>query len=308
MGYGAYSAEAHEAMTTARAHAPKEKVFTATSCHPAMNPHGVKARESRDSADHPQSTAIVFALDVSGSMGDIPHALATKTLPAFMRALGDAGVPDPQVLFMAIGHAVSDRAPLQVGQFESTAELMDQWLTRLYLEGGGGGGNESYELGMYFAARHTATDCWEKRGKRGYFFITGDEPPNPGVVAEHVQRLIGETLPADLPLADVVTELQEKWEPFYLIPDPGRAQQVERAWRNVLGDRVLCMRRPQDTSHVAAGAVALLEGAVPDLRVLADRFVAAGLSRSEVSGVVAALAPFAASLGKDGNPNPALSP
>ena len=29
---------------------------------------------------------------------------------------------------------------LQVGQFESTAELMDQWLTWTYLEGGGGGG------------------------------------------------------------------------------------------------------------------------------------------------------------------------
>ena len=32
-----------------------------------------------------------------------------------------------------------DAAPLQVGQFESTAELMDQWLTWTYLEGRGGG-------------------------------------------------------------------------------------------------------------------------------------------------------------------------
>ena len=60
---------------------------------------------------------------------------------------------------------------MAVGQFESTAELMDQWLTWTWLEGGGGAGDrESYELALYFAARHLDLDCHRKRGQRGYLF------------------------------------------------------------------------------------------------------------------------------------------
>ena len=125
MGYGNYSAEAHEAIIQGRASLPTQNVFKQTVCHPLMNPKGIKARESRDSAEHPHTTSIVFALDVTGSMGEIPAHLAKQELPHFMKLLLDCKVPDPQVLFMAVGDATSDLAPLQVGQFESTAELMD---------------------------------------------------------------------------------------------------------------------------------------------------------------------------------------
>jgi hypothetical protein len=111
-------------------------------------------RECRDSADHPAALGIVFALDVTGSMGAIPKMLAARELPKFMQVLLGSGVVDPQLLFMAVGDAHFDRAALQVGQFESTANLMDEWLTRSFLEGGGGGnGRESYELALYFLAR-----------------------------------------------------------------------------------------------------------------------------------------------------------
>ena len=139
MGSGVYSHVAHEALIRTRANIPVEQVFQQRECHPLMNPKGVRLRESRDSADHPQSLGIVFALDVTGSMGQIPKIMATQQLPNFMKILLDCEVRDPQPLFVAIGDAFSDRAPLQVGQFESTAELMDQWLTWTYLEGRGGG-------------------------------------------------------------------------------------------------------------------------------------------------------------------------
>src|SRR5262249_54903386 len=151
---------------------PVQTLFKQQECHPLMSPKGVRLRESRDSQEHPHSLPIVFALDVTGSMGHIPRTLATEQLPHFMKLLTDCKVPDPQLLFMAVGDATSDRAPLQVGQFESTAELMDKWLTWMYLEGGGGGsGEESYELALYFLAQHTETDSWVKRKKRAYLMM-----------------------------------------------------------------------------------------------------------------------------------------
>jgi hypothetical protein len=306
MGYGSYSYEAHVAMTSDRAAEPGREVFTQRTCHPAMNPHGVAVRESRDSEPHPNSLGVIFALDVSGSMGEIPKKLATETLPVFMKALLDAGVADPQVLFMAVGYAGSDRAPLQVGQFESTEKLMDQWLTWMYLEGGGGGGNESYELAMFFAARHTDLDCVKKRARRGYLFLTGDEPPNPVVSAAQVKHILGDQLKADLPVREIIEETQRAYEPFFLIPDLDRAKNIERGWRDLLGDRVIAMESPDDTSYVAAGLVSLLEGAVPSLDALLQRFAAAGVAQERAQAVARAVAPFAASIGKDGAPAPTL--
>src|SRR5512134_703902 len=145
MGYGSYSSDAHRAIISGRADLPVQAYFKQSSCHPLMNPKGVKVRECRDSEAHPESLGVVFALDVTGSMGDIPALLAQRELPRFMKMLDDCQVRDPQLLFCAVGDATSDGAPLQVGQFESTAELMDQWLTWSFLEGGGGGsGEESY--------------------------------------------------------------------------------------------------------------------------------------------------------------------
>src|ERR1044071_7086443 len=164
MGSGNYSVAAHEALLRGRANIPVQQVFNQAQCHPLMNPKGVKLRESRDGADHPQSMGIVFALDVTGSMGEIPRIMVTQQLPVFMKTLLDCQIPDPQLLFMAVGDAISDNAPLQVGQFESTAELMDQWLTWSYLEGGGGGtGQESYELAFYMLAQHPAPHCRAQR-------------------------------------------------------------------------------------------------------------------------------------------------
>ena len=94
MGHGMYSYQAHVAMTQKRASASQAELFTQRQCHDLMNPFGVKLRESRDSESHPHSLAVIFALDVSGSMGEIPAKLATDTLPVFMKALlADEGGP-----------------------------------------------------------------------------------------------------------------------------------------------------------------------------------------------------------------------
>jgi len=297
MGFGNYSHDAHVALTRSRGDRPEEEIFTQRSCHPLMSPRGVRKRESRDSADHPHSLGIVFALDVTGSMGEIPKRLAHRELPHFMKILVDCNVADPQLMFVAVGDATCDRAPLQVGQFESTAELMDQWLTWSFLEAGGGGQNtESYELAMYFLAQHTDMDCVRKRKKRGYLFMTGDELPYPSVSRHQVDTILGDTLDEDIPVAHVVAAVQKTFEPFFLVPELDRRERCERAWRDLLGDRVICMEGAGDTCFVAAGLVALTEGAVKNLEELARVVEAAGAAKDRIGPIVRAVEPYAATL------------
>ena len=297
MGYGNYSLAAHAALTAGRAHKGGTEVFSQTQCHPLMNPKGIKVRECRDSADHPDSLGIAFALDVTGSMGDIPHLLATKELPNFMKLLTACGVAHPQLMFMAVGDATSDRAALQVGQFESTAELMDQWLTWSYLEGGGGGsGEESYDLALYIAAQHTDMDNWVKRKKKGYLFLTGDELPYPAVSRHQIEALVGEKLDEDIPLEEVIAAAAETYHVFFLIPDLGRRQRCEARWREVLGNHTICMESPADTCAVAAAIVGLTEKLIPDLDALAGILSSNGFDHQHVGSTIRAIQDYAALL------------
>ncbi len=297
MGYGSYSHEAHEALLRDRASRPVQEVFVQSSCHPMMNPKGVRVRESRDSAEHPNSLGIVFALDVTGSMGAIPRLLATEQLPKFMRVLTDCGVQDPQLLFMAIGDATSDRAPLQVGQFEATANLMDQWLTWSYLEGGGGGtSQESYELGLYFLAEHTEMDCVVKRGHRGYLFMTGDELPYPSLSKHIADGIVGDRLDDDLTVEEILAELQKSFVPFFIIPHEP-AHDCERRWRDLLGDNVIRMDRAEDICFVNAGALLIGEKLVSSLDELGATLKQGGMPEKRTGAVLRALRPFAEASG-----------
>lgn len=309
MGNGNYSHDAHMAISRGRTNLPRQEVFQQTACHALMNPKGVRLRESRDSADHPESLAIVFALDVTGSMGKIPELLARRELPKFMKILLDCQVADPQLLFLAVGDATCDNAPLQVGQFESTAELMDRWLTWSFLEGNGGGqDHESYELALYFLAEHTELDCWVKRKKKGYLFMTGDELPYPAVSRHQVEALIGDQLDEDVPAAATIAALQQTFHPFFLVPDLDRRKGCERGWRDLLGDHVICMESPEDTCYVAAGLLALSERVAADVDAVARVVEAAGAEPARVGAIVRALVPFAATLGADGAPDHRASP
>jgi len=294
MGHGNYSHAAHAAILADRSTKAASEVFAQRGCHGLMNPHGLKMRESRDSAEHPDSLGIVFALDVTGSMGDIPRMLAQRDLPNFMKTLQACRIADPQILFMALGDATSDKAPLQVGQFESTAELMDQWLTWSFLEGGGGGtGSESYELAFYTLAQHTDLDCWAKRRKRGYLMMTGDELPYPAVSRHQVQALIGEHLDEDIPIEEAIAAAAETYNLFFLIPDLQRRKRCERRWRELLGDHVICMESPDDTCAVAAALVGLTEGRLADTDTLAAALLADGMRRERIGAVIRAVSPYA---------------
>ncbi len=233
--------------------------------HSELDPHGVTARESRDSAEHPSSLAIAVLLDVTGSMADVPRILQQK-LPGLLGLVLERGyATDPQILFGAIGDATCDRAPLQVGQFESD-NRMDEDLGRLVLEGGGGGQmTESYELALYFMARHTSIDCLEKRGKRGYLFIVGDEMTYPWVKAREARQVIGADVAENIPIDAIVDEVRRKYDTYFLLPE-GAAYagngKVLRYWRRLLGQNVLELDDIDSVCETIALTIGLGEDAV----------------------------------------------
>ena len=158
---------------------------------------------------------------------------------------------------------------------------------------GGGTGQESYELGMYFLAMHTEMDCMVKRKKKGYLFITGDESPYPKLSKHVVDTVIGDRLDDDLSCEEIVAELQKTFTPFFVIPDRARAKKCERRWRDLFGDHVLCLEAPSDVCFVTAGAILLSEGRVSDFKELADILTGAGMPANRRNHVIQSLTPFA---------------
>jgi hypothetical protein len=291
--------EAHRAATGTSAFAYHDALRSVPAArrktHEKMDPRGVALRESRDSAAHPDSKAIAVLFDVTGSMGGIPIVLQKKLSELMGLLIRKGYVEHPQILFGGVGDATCDRAPLQVGQFESGIE-MDDDLGRMYLEGGGGGQKtESYELAAYFIARHTAIDCFEKRGEKGYLYLIGDEQYSPQVKRREVAQIIGDKLQADIPTREIFAELQRRYEVFLLIPSQashGGDPVIRRAWQELLGQNVIELDDPAAVCETIALSIGLCEGKVglddgaADLRDM-------GVSDPVVGSVSRALAPLA---------------
>lgn len=238
----------------------------AKKTHDKLSPYGV-VRESRDSDVHPESNSIIVFFDVTGSMGGIPRVLQKKLAKLMETFIKGNYIDHPQIMFGAVGDANTDRAPLQVGQFESGVE-MDEDLERIYLEGCGGGQvHETYELAMYFAARKTSIDCWEKRCKKGYLFTMGDELFYPLVDKCHVSKLIGDNLEVSIPTEDIVKELQEKYEYYHIIVTSGTHGSnsgVINGWKRLLGERALKLDDPDAVCELIASTIGVSEGLEKD--------------------------------------------
>jgi hypothetical protein len=275
MGSGRWSTDIHDADAVYRARTGRPAFgYTADlrtrrrgtwRAHPTLDPLGVAARESRDSDEHPATVSIAVLFDVTGSMGRVPQVLQQKLPDLFGLLLRKGYVEHPQILFGGIGDATCDRVPLQIGQFESDNRL-EQNLLDLFLEGGGGGQmTESYELAMYFMARHTSTDCFERRGHRGYLFIIGDELPYGHVKPHEVRHVIGDDLTEPIAVDAIVDELTQKFDTYYILPEgaayAGRSEVLE-PWRELLGQNVLQLDDLDATCETIALTIGLAEGTI----------------------------------------------
>lgn len=266
MGAGTFDAGAYRAYTTTTVGKTTDDIYSSRSMPKTLDPLGVKLRESRDSADNPLSTPIIVALDVTGSMGMLADVIAREGLGTLFTGILDRKpVTDPHVMFMGVGDANCDRAPLQVSQFEADNRVVEQ-LSQLYLEHGGGGNNfESYNLPWYFAAFHTAHDSFEKRGKRGYLFTVGDEEAPAPLTKDQIKQFIGDTMEADLSTKDVLEMAQRSYDVFHVVIEEGsharlHLPRVLDSWNNLLGQRVIRLADHKKLAETIVSAIEVAEG------------------------------------------------
>lgn len=253
-----------------------DQIFTQQKerkAHELMLPLNVTFRECRDSEAHPNATPIQFYLDVTGSMGHIPHQMIKEGLPTLMGTLIQNGVPDAALLFGAIGDHECDRAPLQVAQFESGDAELDMWLTRTWLEGNGGGnGGESYLLAWYFAGKHVKTDAFDKRKQKGFVFTIGDEPCLKNLPVSAVKGIMGTTASGEgnYTREELLAAAREQNHVFHIHLDHG--QRFDPAWKEMLGENLIMISDHRTVARVISDTIlAHMQKPEADVKLEADK-------------------------------------
>jgi hypothetical protein len=245
MGYSSYDTNSRSVRAATQGYHSKgrDEIFEQNRkrmSHEMMRPEGVKFRECIDSKEHPNTVPIALFLDVTGSMGHIPHEMIKDGLPHLMGTLIENGTPDASLMFGAIGDHMADSYPLQIGQFESGDAELDMWLTRTYLEGGGGGnGGESYSLAWYFGINHIKTDAFDKRGQKGFLFTVGDEPCHRALGANAIREIMGSTAAAEgtLDTVNLLEAARKKFHVYHI--HVSHNDQPDRHWKELLGENLI---------------------------------------------------------------------
>lgn len=266
MGSARWSPDDWASYTTTTKGKDRDTVFSSRSLSKDLDPRNIVLRESVDSPHNPASTPVIVALDVTGSMGAIPHQLIQGNLGTLMEELiARRPVPDPHLMFMGVGDVICDRAPLQATQFEADIRIAEQ-LRNIYLEGGGGGNAcESYQLPWYFAAKKTVTDSVSKRGKKGYLFTLGDEEPPVNLTAAQIERVFGENPERDYTSQELLVMAERNYHVFHIIVEQGshyrsHGDRVRMKWSELLGQRAIGLSDYTKLAEVIVATIQANEG------------------------------------------------
>lgn len=262
MGGTNWNAATYASYSASVASTPRSTLFSSSSVAHTVTAgvaaSNIKIRESRDSAANPNSTPLIIASDITGSMGILAEKLVKEYLGIIMgEVLKRKPITDPHVMGIAIGDGTCDQAPIQATQFEADTIIVDQ-LTKFWIEGGGGGnGGESYAYAWLFAHLKCVCDSQIKRGKKGYLFTIGDESPLTSISSAEIKKFFGESdYPAINDVATLLKQVEQNWHVFHLIIKPHPGQDVVNDWRKLLGERAI---QVQDASVLAEIIVSLIQ-------------------------------------------------
>jgi hypothetical protein len=200
--------------------------------------------------------AVVVAIDVTGSMGEFPRIIFDK-LPMFYGQLMLQGyLRNTSISFAAIGDVDTDIAPLQVTEF-TQGSAIDQQISKIWVEGGGGDAPESYEYAAYYYACKVN---FRNLRDKAFFFFTGDEVFK-SLDAGKLQRFIGDSLPRLPSPEEIFYVLRQRYHVFYICRCSSTGEvppHVKAAWAPLIGEEhILPLVNPKACIDVMLGAIAM---------------------------------------------------
>ena len=192
-------------------------------------------------------------------------------------------VNDPQVAIAAN----DDFKSVQISDFESDNRV-DEHIRSVRLVGEGGANDgESYDLILYAAARKIVTDAMEKRSKKGYLFLYADEPIMKVVDKQEVKTVFGDSIQANIPIAEIIEEARRLWNVFVIFPRGGY-EHAHKQYVELFGEEsVIESQHPKMLCELIASTVGLYEDKVTPDTAVTD-LVSYGVDRSTATALVVA--------------------
>ena len=225
--------------------------------HQDLNPMKWKDKKLTSTKANP----IIFALDVTGSMGEWTRIIYDKMPMFYGQIMMQNYLKEPTISFCAIGDYTYDEAPLQVTDFAQGSDI-DQLLAKMFLEGGGGGSYfESYELAAYFYNNH----CELENAQLPFFFVTGDESFYEKIPEKYITRIIGKSPNENsINARDCWKILMKKFNVFLIkktYEEERREIQIMKQWTDTIGEeRVLKIENPKACIDIMLGAISISSG------------------------------------------------
>jgi hypothetical protein len=268
----------------------RAKQDSSLGVHPSLDPKRInkkpfKKLESRDSVEHPESNAVLVVTDVTGS--NKANAIESqKRLPNLMNLLTKY-LSDPQVSVAANDdYYVEPERCVQFSDFESDNRVDDHLRNTILVGKGGSNLGESYDLVIYGAARKTILDCVEKRGRKGYLFMYADEPFFNVVSKAEVKAVYGDTLQADIPIAQIIKEAKELYNIFIIWPQNGYKEARDQYIKLFGRESVLTLQDPNLICELIGSVVGINEEKISDKEGLEADLVSVGADDKTVKEIM----------------------
>ena len=200
---------------------------------------------------------IVFALDVTGSMGEWSKIIYEKMPMFYGQIMIQKYLQEPGISFAAIGDIKTEAIALQVTSFGHGSEIDNNLSHLVICVSGGGNDKESYDLAAYFYAYQTEL----KNAELPFLFFTGDEGFWEESSNEEINRLFDIDFKEEkIDSRIVFQDICQKYNVFILRKKygGGRENIIQKQWEQVLGkQRVLKVEIPKAVIDIVLGAIPL---------------------------------------------------